>query len=277
MKRVYISIIAMLGLIAGLNSCVFSQTSSTYLFFKPIYSFPANISMLDQYTQTTQGITYQTGIYGSYAEGVALQAGIGKMINSNLGVELGAEWHNGHKETTIEAHDDEFSVVGKSRQNLRAILVKPMLLLRNSGDLLTIYSKLGLAVSVYSQRLTTLSFSATGNNKDEVIEAESKDKIKAKVGYAAAFGLSFRVSKAVAITTELNGQMLTLPVSKGHFTKYLVNGKDQLPSLPVSDKSWVYEKQSSTTQQSPDGPGVKLYQPANYSYIGLSVGLIYYL
>lgn len=254
----------------------YSQPGSAYIFFKPVYAFPANSSKIDENTATVQGVTYSKGVYGSYGRGLCLQAGFGKMINTNFGVELGGEWVRG-KRINTSLNSDDGDLKGDANAYVRAVMIKPMFVLRNSGDLLSFYSKLGLAIAAYSKAYSTFDISGNINNQPfQLITAET-DNIKGKVGFTAAFGLSFRISQSVALTTELNGQMISLPVNNGHYTEYKVNGQDQLSSLSASERTWVYEKSTSTAPSDPDKPGVKLYEPINFSYVGIAVGVKYYL
>ncbi|WP_315815538.1 hypothetical protein [Paraflavitalea speifideaquila] len=146
--------------------------------------------------------------------------------------------------------------------------------MRNSGDILSIYSKLGLAISVWSRRHLETNLILNAGSQDQVLELKERHKIKGKVGFAAAFGLSFRIKEALAIITELNGQMISLPVSSGRYTKYRLNGRDQLPAMTTSERSWTYARSISTAAGNPDRPSTRLYEPANFSYIGLSVGIV---
>lgn len=278
MRKAIIYTSGLMVLIAFINLRTFAQSNSgsTYIFFKPIYAFPANSGKISENSGTLQGVTYTKGIYGSYGRGICLQVGIGKMINNNFGFELAAEWINGKKiEANITSDDNNLSADASER--VKAFMLKPMLVLRNSGDLLSFYSKLGLAISAYSKRTSDISISASSGSQSFQVITSQTEEIKPKVGYTAAFGLSFRVSQTVAITGELNGQMISLPVHKGHYTKYQLNGANMLPTFTASQSSWIYEKSISSTPGDPNQPQAKLFEPANFSYIGLSVGIKYFL
>lgn len=250
-------------------------TTSAYYFIKPIYAFTGNSSKVSENTATVQGVTYTKGVYGSYGRGWAVLVGFGKMINRNIGFELAGEYLHGKKLKSVYSSDD-VSLDANSESKINAAMIKPLLVLRSSGDLLSLYSKLGLAISAWSRRYEkgSLNFSTGGQNT--ALAYENREKIRGKVGFAAAFGISFRVKEAFAITTELNGQMISLPVRSGSYTKYTVNGSDQLPSMSTSEKSWIYERSTSSAAGSPNAPAVRLFEPANFSYIGISVGLVHY-
>jgi hypothetical protein len=279
MKPFYFRIaIFFLMMVIGI-SITNAQTSSTYLYFKPIYCFPGASQTLEQNSRSVGGATYSQGVYGSFATGLALQLGIGKMINTNFGVELAAEWLNGNKVHSDISYDTgALSIHGSGTDRIQSFMLKPMLILRSSGDLLSFYSKLGIVISVYSQGNSQGSFTAPdSNNQIQLTSLTEVTKIKPKVGFAAAFGVSARVSQAIALTLEVSGQMLSLPEKNGYYTQYEENGVNTLPSKSTFDKSWTYEK--SILEGGPlneNKPDTRLYSPLNFSYIGLSLGIRYY-
>lgn len=274
MKK-YITASVITVLASMVASRLLAQTGSTYVFFKPIYAFSGVAGKLHETNATAGGVTYTSGVYGSYGHGLCLQGGIGKMLNTNFGVELAGEWVNGAKIRTGYSSDSN-AVNGQAAEKVNGFLLKPMLVLRNSGDLLSFYSKLGLAISVYSKHYAAIDAKLEIAGQPYLLSTTEIDNFKAKVGFTAAFGLAFRVAQSVAVTAELNGQMISLPVKDGHYTRYEANGQDLLPTLNTSTRSWVYKRSTSTAATDPNKPGIKLYEPANFSYIGIGIGLKYY-
>ncbi len=260
-------------------STTHAQTSSTYLYLKPIYCFPGASQTLEQNSRSLGGATYSQGVYGSFATGLAFQLGIGKMINTNFGVEIAGEWLNGNKVHSDISYDTgALSIHGSGTDRIQSFMLKPMLILRSSGDLLSFYSKLGIVISVYSQGTSQGSFTAPDTNQQiKLTSLTEVTKIKPKVGFAAAFGVSARVSQSIALTLEVSGQMMSLPEKNGYYTQYEENGVNVLPSKSVNFKSWTYEK--SIIEGGPlieNKPDTRLYSPLNFSYVGLSIGIRYY-
>jgi hypothetical protein len=272
----YIAGILLISLAAGKARAQIS-TKSTYIYFKPIYAFPGNKSKLNETTATLQGIDYTTGVYGSYARGFCFQGGIGKMISNHLGFELAAEWVQGvNIKTSAVSDDDNDNLNGLLSERVRAALLKPMLVFRNSGDLLAFYTKMGLAISVYCRHYADISISGNSAGQDYLLNTSQVNNTRAKVGFAAAFGLSARVSQSIAINGEIGGQMISIPGKDGHYTGYWLNGKDQLSTLATNERSWIYTKTTSTAPIPDNQPGQRLFEPANFSYVGISVGITYY-
>jgi hypothetical protein len=263
-----------IGLVLLLMHCrAIAQNHSPYLFFKPVYAFPTASEQLDVNTTVVNGQVFAKGIYGSYANGVAFDFGIGKMINNTLGYEVGAEYLIGNKITAVYTNQttDQYS------DKIDAITIKPVLVIQSSGDLLTIYSKLGLAILVWSRSYQENQYHTVDTSgTDHLILSTATENIRAKVGFTAAFGISFRVSEAISLFTEVNGQLMSLPIYKGHFTSFEDNGINTLPTLSIHNSQWTYEKSAELTNQPDNEPEKRLYNPPNYSYIGVSIGLKYH-
>ncbi len=253
-----------------------AQTTTPYLILKTTYAFPAAPQKIHETLVMYQGKQYTKGVYGSYGRGLALQLGIGKMLNSTFGFEMNAEFTLGRREHT-SVSDKTDSLVAKTSDRVRGLIFKPMIVIRNSGDLMTIYTKVGLAISTATNRYETGDVRLITNSQGNQTTYESKEISKAKVGFAASFGLSFRVRESISVFVESNGQMLSLPFTKGHYTKYFENGVDKLPGMKISEKSWVYRRSGYFDETSdPNKPQPRLYEPANFSYIGIGAGIIYH-
>jgi opacity protein-like surface antigen len=261
--------------------CLFSaaaraQTTAPYIIFKVTNAFAANPGKLNEATANVGNRTFTKGIYGSYGRGLALQLGIGKMINSTFGFEVSGEYLFGRniKSSTDYSEDSIFLDVS---ERIRGWIIKPMIVVRNSGDLLSIYSKVGLAVSIATHRFQEENMRFVSAQQGDQTITESKENSKAKVGFAASFGLAFRIAESASIFLETNGQMLSLPINRGHYTKYQNNGVDQLRGMSVREKSWIYERKGYFDDPSDPGkPERRLYSPANFSYIGIGAGIIYH-
>ena len=262
------------GFILLMVSCsAGAQSNSPYLFFKPVYAFPTASEQLNVNTTIVNGQTFASGIYGSYANGVAFDFGLGKMINSTLGYEIGAEYLLGKKITAVYTSE----TTDKYSDKVDAITLKPVLVIRSGGDLLAIYSKLGLAILVWSRSYEeNQSHYIDTFGTNHLIISTATENIRAKVGFTAAFGISFRISEAVSLFTEVNGQLMSLPIYKGHFTSYEDNGINTLPDLSVHKSQWTYEKSVTLNNQPDTEPEQRLYKPPNYSYIGISIGMNYH-
>ncbi|MBD2753712.1 hypothetical protein [Spirosoma validum] len=267
------------GLVAT-QSRAQSQSGPTapYLIFKTTYAFPAGSQKINEASTIVNNKTFTKGIYGSYGQGINLSLGVGKMLNPTFGVELDAQVMLGNAITTTYA-TDEFNLSGSQSDRVRSVLLKPFIVIRNSGDLLAIYTKLGLAISTYGRRYEQEEVIYTFNGQTYQQISESTETANVKVGFAACFGLSFRIAESVSVFAEANGQIMALPFTKGHYTKYTENGKDVLPSKSTSEQSWVYERSTTSDPNAPaddSRPGVRLYDPAYFSYMGIGVGFIYH-
>ena len=253
-----------------------SQSTAPYIIVKTTYAFPASPQKINESVTTIKDKDFTQGIYGSYAHGINLNVGVGKMLNPTFGAELNAQILLGN---TIKTTYDQFGISGSQSDRVRGLILKPLIVIRNSGDLLSIYTKLGLAIATVSNRFEQEDKRFVSDGQTYQIISEATETARAKVGFAACFGFAFRVSESLSLFVEANGQILSLPITKGHYTKFDENGVDKLPTMKTSDKSWVYEKSTVyDPNQTPDDskPGVKLYNPAYFSYIGVGLGLMYH-
>ncbi|HVI47642.1 MAG TPA: hypothetical protein VM802_22415 [Chitinophaga sp.] len=253
-----------------------AQSTAPYLILKTSYDFAANPQKLNEATVVLNGKTYTKGVYGSYGKGFTILAGIGKMINNTFGFELNAEYIFGNKVTATYTESED-NTSGSSSQYVRSLLFKPVIVIRNSGDLLSIYTKLGLAISTATNRYGDGNVLTVIDNQSLQFTFKSIETVKAKVGFTACFGLAFRISPSSSFFTEINGQMISLPITRGRYTSYAINGVDQLPQLRVVDKSWVYKKSGYFQgTPNPNEPEPRLYEPANLSNIGIGMGILYH-
>lgn len=236
------------------------------------------LSSLDPGADASQNIV--VGTYGSYAKGFNFQAGLGKMINSTMGFELTGELALGQRlKTNFDVTEDTQQFTGKITEHVNTILIKPVAVIRNSGDLLSFYTKLGLVIAPFIRKYQETEYVVSGANQDPLhFQLSARENAWPKVGFTASFGVSFRVSPSVSLFGEVSGQIMSLPIHKGHYTKIYMNGVDHLADTDVSFKEWRYKSNvSPNDNQDTTKPGTRLYNPANYTSIGLSVGMIYHL
>jgi opacity protein-like surface antigen len=271
--------ILLLLLLATLPCSLHAQ--STYLIFKLTNAAPGSTQKLREFPFERNGETITIGTYGSYGSGINFQAGIGKMLNPTFGFEITGEFAYGrwHK-TDIEEYTNEYEFKGYLREKVNTVLIKPVVVIRNSGDLLSFYTKLGIIIAPFIRKYEQVEVSDReyATNTSTLSQFNSIEKARLKVGFTASFGVSFRVSERVSLLGEVSGQIMSLPIHKGHYTKAVQNGLDVLPYLNKADKEWEYKESGYLDKDQPaDQPGIRLYNPANYTAIGLSAGLVYHL
>ncbi len=253
-----------------------AQSTTPYLLFKTTWAFPANPQKINEAVVVAGGREYTRGVYGSYGRGLALQLGIGKMINATFGFELSGEFLLGRKITSTASYNDD-SIAASGTDRARGLIFKPVIVIRNSGDLLSIYTKAGLAIATATNIYTTGDLRLTAAGNPEQVLFEAKEISRAKIGFTVCFGLAFRVSESVSLLVEANGQMLSLPITRGHYTRFTENGVDKLPEMKTNEKSWVYKREGFFDDSAgPNQPEERLYEPANFSYIGAGIGLVYH-
>ena len=267
-------------LLSGVAHCNI-HAQSTYLIFKLTNAMPGSAQKLRELPLERKGQIFTVGTYGSYGNGINFQAGIGKMLNPTFGFEITSEYAYGrwHK-TEVDESTEDYELKGYVREKVNTILIKPVVVIKNSGDLLSFYTKLGIVIAPFIRKYEEVEIKdieySTGTTT--LGQLQSIEKAKLKIGFTASFGVAFRVSESISLLGEVNGQIMSLPIRKGHYTKVIQNGVDMLPSLDKAEREWKYEESGFLDAAGdPEQPGIRLYNPANYSSIGLSVGLLYHL
>ncbi len=254
---------------------------NTYIILKLTNSVAGSTQKMEEFPLERKGQTFTTGTYGSYGNGISIQGGVGKMLNPTFGFEITGEFAYGrwHK-TEVEESGDDYTMTGTVKEKVNTVLIKPVVVIKNSGDLLSFYTKLGLIVAPYIRKYQQYEIMdiESATNTSILSEFHSVEKAKLKIGFTAAFGVAFRVSESISLFGEVSGQIMSLPIRKGHYTKGVQNGIDMLPLFNKSDKEWEYKESGFfDATGDPNQPGIKLYNPANYTAIGLSAGIVYHL
>jgi hypothetical protein len=278
MKSAFLKILTVV-FISVMSFCTYAQ--STYLILKLTNSATGSTQKLQELTVDRTGQTFTVGTYGSYGNGVSVQGGIGKMLNPTFGFEITGEFAYGrwHK-TEVQESNTDYELTGTIKEKVNTILIKPVVVIRNSGDLLSFYTKLGIIIAPFIRKyeeveIKDIEYSTGASTLSQI---RSVEKAKLKIGFTASFGVAFRVSESVSLFGEVSGQIMSLPIRKGHYTKFVQNGVDGLPFMNKADKEWKYEESGFLDKTGdPDQPGIRLYNPGNYTAIGLSAGLVYHL
>jgi hypothetical protein len=100
------------------------------------------------------------------------------------------------------------------------------------------------------------------------------------IGISAELGFEYPLSKDNKLSFLFNLQCLSASFSpeKGTVTKYIVNGKDMVSALSVSEKSTVFKDSyvlDPSVKQDPSKPYTDSRVPFPFSSIGLNLGIKY--
>jgi hypothetical protein len=104
-------------------------------------------------------------------------------------------------------------------------------------------------------------------------ETRSKDYGGIAVGAQAAVGTNFKISKLLSLFGEINIDGLSWAPTKGKYTKYTVNGVDQLPDMGANEKTWVYVISRDNTAIPTGDPDKRVKTNYSFTNAGLLVGV----
>jgi hypothetical protein len=235
---------------------------------------------------------------GSYGKGFQAAATVGYMFTENIGAELGIGYLVGAKlntykeeinntkitnhfdlitpanNTTVTELSNSISEKNSSSQMLRFI---PAIRITAGKGKVKPYLKLGLVVGLTTKYKSTSVNNFTNNGVLKITEQENKITGGVSLGFAGGLGVNYTISNNLGIFAEFGLITQNWSPRKTEFTKYTIDGVDQLPGLTTSSKESEYENDYTINYSniSTDEPGkiLKIHLP--FSSVAISVGVTY--
>ncbi len=216
---------------------------------------------------------------GSLGSGINVGLQGGAMLSDNFGIELGVNYLMGSKLTGHDYQDPDANTSDHYDWDETTTMLRIMPGVRftaGSGDL-----KPYLRGSV----VIGLSGKLTANSKDvnrDILGTTTTETTReftggSAMGFGGGLGVGYH-SGSLMIFGEISMIAQTWAYTKGVYTKYTVNGQDQLPNMKTYDKETDYVD-SYTENSTPnlDAPRqqTKWYQPM--SSWGINVGVAFVL
>jgi hypothetical protein len=253
MSRTTVLIVAILGLILGAS---IGLAQGVYLTANAGYGFGAGtqyISVNGDYTQTPT--TYE-GVYGSYGEGFKFGSSAGYMFSRNLGAELGFAYWLGN---TFEIQAKFTNGLVTDKLSGSGFVAVPSIVLSANMETINPYARIGLVLGILK-----VDFEEKDQRSGQTQDINREDTGNLAFGYAGALGVLVPAGSTVGFFVEADIHSVTYSPSQAEYTKYTVNGVDQLPSLQRK----VHEYKESFTSSDPVYTAVR--RP--FSSIGIVVG-----
>ena len=240
-------------------------------------------------SNTTKNTTSSTGEYNETYENVNLSLGkglnfgatFGAMFSKNVGAELGLNYLIGGKTTCQDVHSrtaillipaytttDEFSM------SASMFRINPSIIVASGSEKLEPYAKLGLVIGLGS---VTEEFIGTTTLNSDKTEYSIKYDGGIALGVSSALGINFSLNDNMALFGELNMINMSYAPSKSVYTKYTVDGVDELPAMTVNDKeteyvdSYTYDSTAPSTPDSQPDQQLKFKTP--FGSLGINLGL----
>jgi len=255
-----------LGLLIFTNG--FSQKSIIKLQIG--YGLPLTNSLASVSTQVAASSTMYTGVYGSYGSGLKLEGGYIRPFNAHLSVELDVSYLFGKPINASYTSQNNYQHQSSSSHFYE---ISPLLRINLGGSKVKPYAALGPVVG-----FGNLTYDNTSNNGGTANGSEVQRKYSGStaIGAKSAVGVELTQGKFI-----FYGQITMIAMSyapgKSEYTKYTLNGVDQLAMMTISQKQSVYKSSFASTTNSPDpnqpSEDLKFYVP--FSSISLNVGVMF--
>lgn len=229
--------------------------------------------------------SYDFSTNGDKAHPVALGKGCdvmvrgGYFVNKFMAIELGAGYRMGFN-TKIDLVPSSYNkssgndigtlkIAGSMLEIVPALVISPEL---GSGKVRP-YARLGVIIGVMNTIQTKIDESYTEDGISEHILATLKYNGGVAVGGSAALGADFNLSKKIALYAEIIYDALSYAPTKGKFTKYEINGVDQLPDWKTINKEVKFVKDLSDYVYDENEPAQELKNSYPFNSLGLNIGV----
>lgn len=228
-------------------------------------------------------------ITGSFGEGFRTGLSIGYRFTDRLGAEMGVNYYTSNSKTMVETISQDVMVL-QAKGQVKALDLAPALVLY-LGEVKGFepYTKVGVIVPVNGK----LEIKTNAISNGAVIYREDVIKPNPTVGFLAALGTSYKISKKLAAFAEIEYRNFTVHGKDKEVTAYTYNGTDRL-TLPEGHPLYVttaerftnysdhLDRNSNNQETNASGfdsskPSDDLSSYISISGVGLTLGLRYNL
>jgi hypothetical protein len=288
MKKSLVSLVLVLMIsFSAYSQGIYFRAGTGYGFPIATSSIGENLTRRDVYSTT--GTTYSSsveGIKASYGKGLDFNFALGYKINQNFIIDLnfiyllGSKYETGStyrydSGTFIEIDDDVTTTSAKG------FLINPSIIFSAGFGKAAPYARFGLVAGAPSLN-SVRSMYYNGDGVDSTIIKGEYTKGLA-FGFQGAVGMNWKLSEKLDLFTEVNfigmayypGEYNVTQSIRGTGNSKVDNIYDNLPTMTVSQKNTVYEKQYDPTKVNtdPNKPTTALREAFPFSSLSLQVGI----
>jgi len=263
-KFLFTSILALLFS----NSC-FGQKSMLKLQIG--YGIPLTNSLAGQNIQVNTSTTTYTGVYGSYGSGLRLEGGYIHALSTHLSLEMDFTYLIGKSINSTYSANGTTQNQSSSSQFYE---ISPLLRVNLGGSKVKPYLATGPVLGLGSLTSNNVSSNSSTINGSEI---QRKYSGSAAFGAKSVVGAELTQGKFI-FYAQLTMIAMSYAPSKSEYTKYTLNGTDQLSQLTISQKQTVYTNSVTTINNGSPDPNkpseqLKFYLP--FSNISMNVGVMF--
>ncbi len=232
------------------------------------YGMPSGLADNSYHTNSTY-----TSSSISLGSGADLGVYVGYMMNKNIGLELGISDKFVSGATTTSSDTGSFGSSNKQTFEGGMLRFTPAIRLQTGDGNIKVYSVTGLVIgmpmSVTNENVSTPN-SSFGSTTDDVITYSGGISI----GFHGALGVLYMINDKIGIFGELSAYLQNWSPGEGLYTKYTVNGVDELGQMTTNEKQTNYvSSYTQTGSPSAGSPNQSTFIYLPYSSFGLNVGI----
>jgi opacity protein-like surface antigen len=226
--------------------------------------------------------------WATLGQGLTPGLKLGYFFGDNFGVELGINYMIGAEQTVLDYQQTKDLNNGKAGINALAtassnqLRLMPQLVYRWDNGF---YGRFGLVIPIAGKTTITgeqtVDLAPLQPAKTENYEIELTGKFN--MGFAGAFGYSFELSDNLGLFGEVEYVGLNIRGNTSEYTKYEVDGKDQLANMDVYDKNTNFVDELNSSSNNPaynsnvdkTQPKDDLRSTSGYSSVRINIGITF--
>ena len=208
---------------------------------------------------------------GSFGKGLQFGATVGYFFTENIGAELNVGYLIGEKITHTET--DSRGLFQEEKSSAKMLRLTPSIKIQVGKKNIKPYMRFGLVIGLAPN--ITISYLLNIPNAKNPLTEESDRTMSGgtSIGFSAGVGVKYKLNERIGVFGEFSLVSQAWAPKKAVFTKSIINGVDELPSLTISQKEVEYVDPYVQGISNPNEPSksLKTYMP--FSSIGINVGL----
>ncbi|MCK9422333.1 MAG: outer membrane beta-barrel protein [Bacteroidales bacterium] len=232
----------------------------------------SNLDMLYKYTTDGNKETIEV-VPVDLGSGFTGTVGFGYMVKKYLGFELSVSEFIGFPNLgdSIMKFPGGYNVTARLTGNM--LNITPAIVITAGLEKVNPYARFGLVIGVLPNMYGRIEATQATNPPNDIVMIK-KFYGGVALGYNAALGVDFNISKVVSLYAEAAFQGITWSPFYADITKYTVNGNDHLADLTTFQKQTeYYSKLQLNAYVSPDVPKKELRKTYSFDNAGITLGV----
>lgn len=217
-------------------------------------------------------------VTGSFNSGAVATATVGYLFSPHTGVELGLGYVFGRMYRVLSEHKQvldgdqvRYSSSASASWNATNAFIAPSIVLSTGERRLKPYLTAGPVFALASIDETKRNFSDYDNTPD-LTKQEARYSGGMSLGLRGVAGMALALNQTLSLFSEIAFMGMSYHPKQKETLKYEVNGEDQVPLWPVSQRKVIYAEETgvnvSVHDNSPSGPSRP--QKELRTYFGMS-------